>query len=506
MRNRPLVSLLAVLMLLGLACNPLQGTQPNIGATATAIARSIFATQTAEAPTQTPIIIVVTATPEPSATPTETPQEIEPSPSPTWEATDTPEPETPTATPTTLAKKTAAPTKAVSSKTSSKGLLAFTKSANGEVHTLWIANLDGSGQKFILDHAAGPSWSPDGTRLSFYGEEGVDRQKDANGSNLVFEGASNGLLAISPIGVPVEQAKLHQFVKEGTARWTAWAPSGDMMAYDATPGGINRRIYFLGTADNRQFSIEIPGEQADWSPDSTKITYRSCRQNQCGLWVSNRDDSGAHRVTEAGDDAFPRWSPKGDKIAFSRKEGDTADVYVMDVDGSNVKRLTTDPAHDTLPTWTRDGLQIVFKSARSGSWSIWIMSADGSNQREIIKGVGMGKDWAFDRMDVSGSGGAAVTVPTSKPTTTTKPAAPTATKTSGSIPAGKGVLRVINTTNGEVTFTVADQAYKIPSGKFQDITLDPGHYTYSADMPDGRRGDGELDIKLGGTLRLTLSG
>jgi TolB protein len=73
---------------------------------------------------------------------------------------------------------------------------------------------------------------------------------------------------------------------------------------------------------------------------------------------------------------------------------------VIDVDGSNAQRLTDDPAHDTLPAWTGDGSQLVFKSSRTGSWSIYIMNADGSGQTEIIKNVGMGNDWAFDRMDV----------------------------------------------------------------------------------------------------------
>jgi hypothetical protein len=424
MRNHLLLVFLVFLLLsLGLACNPFAGTKVDIGATATAIAASIFATQTAAAPTQTPIIIVVTATPGPPTSPPPT----EPPPPPTTASlgsgAETPIPQLTPALPTfsplggdtetppaqkTLSLATLPPppqkTPALSTpslpKPSGKGKLAFTKSPDGNFHSLWIANLDGSGQQFVLDHAAGPSWAPDGKRLAFYGEEGVDRQKDANGTPWVIEGGSNGIWSMLA-GVSWQNADFHQYAQEGSARWAAWAPSGDMLAYDATPGNVNRRVYFLGTTDNRQFDIQIPGEQADWSPDSQKVVYRSCRENKCGLWVSNRDDSGAHQITQVGDDAFPRWSPKGDKIVFSRKETGNHDVYLVNVDGSNAKRLTTDPAHDTLPCWTHDGSQIVFKSARSGSWAIYIMNADGSGQKEIIKDVGMGNDWSFDHMDVS---------------------------------------------------------------------------------------------------------
>ena len=47
---------------------------------------------------------------------------------------------------------------------------------DGGKHDLFIANTDGSGERFLMQRAAGPSWSRDGQYLSFFGEEGVDRQ------------------------------------------------------------------------------------------------------------------------------------------------------------------------------------------------------------------------------------------------------------------------------------------------------------------------------------------
>lgn len=272
---------------------------------------------------------------------------------------------------------------------------------DGGKHNLYIANTDGSGEQFLWERAAGPSWSSDGQHLSFYGEEGVDRQV-RDGVEYVVPGTSNGILWLKVANFPsdITQVETGQFVQEGTARWTAWSPSGDMLAFDAARGSPDRRVYFLGTADNQQFSIEIPGEQADWSPKSDQVVYRSGRDGKQGIWISNRDDSGAHNISNEGSDSFPSWSPDGGKIAFHRESEGNVDIYVMNVDGSNVHRLTDAPGPDTLPAWTPDSRGIVFRSARAGSWGIYIMNADGSGQEQIIANADPGPDWSFGRMDV----------------------------------------------------------------------------------------------------------
>jgi hypothetical protein len=271
---------------------------------------------------------------------------------------------------------------------------------DGGKHDLFIANTDGSGERFLLERAAGPSWSRDGQYLSFYGEEGVDRQV-RGGVEYVVEGITNGVLWLKVANFPADiaQVEIGQFVREGTGRWTAWAPNGDMVAFDAARGGPDRRIYFLGTDDNQQYSIEIPGEQAAWSPNSNQVVYRSGRDGKQGIWISNRDDSGAHNITNEGSDSFPNWSPDGQMIAFHRDSGDNVDIYVMNTDGSNIRRLTDASGPDTLPAWTPDG-RIVFRSARTGSWGMYIMNANGSDQKQIIANADPGPDWSFGRMDV----------------------------------------------------------------------------------------------------------
>ncbi len=277
--------------------------------------------------------------------------------------------------------------------------LAFARWDGGK-HDLYIANTNGSGEKFLLERAAGPSWSPNGTTLAFYGEEGVDRQI-RDGVEYVVSGITDGILWMTVANFPgdITQVEIGQFTREGSGRFADWSSNGDMIAFDATHGSPDRRIYFLGTDDNQQFNIEILGEQPSWSPDNRKIVYRSGRDNKQGIWISNRDDSGAHPITNNGSDSFPAWSPDGRKIAFHRDSGGNVDIYVMNTDGSGVTRLTSAAGPDTLPAWTPDG-RIVFRSARSGSWGIYIMNADGSGQRQIIANADPGPDWTFGKMDV----------------------------------------------------------------------------------------------------------
>jgi Tol biopolymer transport system component len=278
--------------------------------------------------------------------------------------------------------------------------LVYTK-WNGEKHDLYVGDTNGSFEKYLLGRVAGPSWSQDGRYLFFYGEEGIDNQV-INGKSYPLPGATNGLVRINAAPLPsgLGQVQIYQGYgwNDGSARSANISPDGTMIAYDGDRGG-GRRIYFLGTAANQQYRYEIIGEQADWSPDSKKIVYRSGRNNQTGLWISNREDSGHTRITSGGSDSFPSWSPDGELIAFSREVGGNVEIFTVKPDGSELRQVTTSPGHDTLPLFLPTG-EIVFRSARDGRWGIWKMKADGTDQTLIIANAPVGPDWAYSKMDV----------------------------------------------------------------------------------------------------------
>jgi Tol biopolymer transport system component len=60
------------------------------------------------------------------------------------------------------------------------------------------------------------------------------------------------------------------------------------------------------------------------------------------------------------------------------------EVYIVNVDGSGLRRLTSDPGNDGLPTWSPDGRTLAFVSDRSGQWEVWTTRPDGRSQRPLF--------------------------------------------------------------------------------------------------------------------------
>ncbi|HEY86406.1 MAG TPA: hypothetical protein G4N96_14975 [Chloroflexi bacterium] len=263
--------------------------------------------------------------------------------------------------------------------------LAFTK-WDGSRHSVWTADLDGGNQRFLLDFSASPSWSPDGSQLTFYGEEGIDTQ-------AAVSGGTNGVWIMGASG-----ENPRRILPEGTGHAVDWSPVGNLIAFSAARGGPDRRIYFV-YPDGNPAPFEILGEQPSFSPDGKQVVVKACRPD-CGLWIVNADDTNPRRLTDGGTDGLPAFSPDGRKIAFSRNIDDNVDVYVVNANGSGLRQLTTAPGNDSVPAWTPDGRGIVFRSTRNGVWQIYLMNADGSNQHLIIDKVGAGDEWAFDKMSV----------------------------------------------------------------------------------------------------------
>ena len=104
----------------------------------------------------------------------------------------------------------------------------------------------------------------------------------------------------------------------------------------------------------------------------------------------NIDGSNLTRLTQSDDnDSGPVWSPDGTKIAFSSLRDGNFEVYVMNADGSNPINLTNDEeARDTAPSWSADGSRIVFISYRNGSRGIYVINADGSNVVNLVDDMG----------------------------------------------------------------------------------------------------------------------
>ena len=139
-------------------------------------------------------------------------------------------------------------------------------------------------------------------------------------------------------------------------------------------------------AIRRLTNDEANNVNPSWSPDGRHLAFSSYRDGGNNeIYVMDADGSNQRRLTTNGG-GQPTWSPDGRQIAFESDRDDwNMEIYVMDADGSNQRRLTTNGGRH--PTWSPDGRQIAFISEYVeeifSSLEIYVMDADGSNQRRL---------------------------------------------------------------------------------------------------------------------------
>ena len=94
-------------------------------------------------------------------------------------------------------------------------------------------------------------------------------------------------------------------------------------------------------------------------------------------------------TTDSSIDFNPSWSPDGSMIAFVSQRDGNHEIYVMDADGLNVRKLAPRKGwREDYPTWSPDGTKIAFSFYPSPKWDerdIYVMDADGSNVRQLTK-------------------------------------------------------------------------------------------------------------------------
>ncbi len=144
------------------------------------------------------------------------------------------------------------------------------------------------------------------------------------------------------------------------------SPDGQAIAVATRLGGSWGGIYLLdrfGKNRTKLVGLSDFDGAAAWSPDGTKIAFRSEVSSPAGpygrIFVVNRDGTGAHQLTpESTDftyDEGPSWSPDGTRLVFSRN----GELSLINADGSG---LVSTGVRGQYPAWSPDGTQIVYTS------------------------------------------------------------------------------------------------------------------------------------------------
>lgn len=161
-----------------------------------------------------------------------------------------------------------------------------------------------------------------------------------------------------------------------------------------------------------------------WSPDWEKIAYLSFGSGQVkdlDIWVMDSDGGNKKRLTFNDSVellAFNPWSPDGNKLLYVSNKSGNFDLWMMNTDGSNKKQLTDDAHLENYllglvgwdAVWSYDGSRIVYVSAISENDDIWTLTDTGSGKELMLNLSNVSRNSDIWIMNANGSGSKQLTI------------------------------------------------------------------------------------------------
>ena len=248
--------------------------------------------------------------------------------------------------------------------------IAYVVGSVGSVKEIVMADYDGAASTPVTRNGSinlSPVWSPDARSLAF----------------TSFKQGYPDLYRAFPFERRPEQAVA---AFQGVNIAPAFSPDGRSLAMTLSKDG-NPEVYVLTLASGamrrltRHAGID---SEPSWSPNGRQIAFLSDRAGSPNIYVMDAEGTNVRQLTSGGFHTQPRWSPRGDTIAYTQRAG-SHDIWVVDVDGSNPRRLTNGGDNQS-PTWAPSGRHLAFQSNRLGRWQIFAMLADGTAATPITRG------------------------------------------------------------------------------------------------------------------------
>ena len=245
--------------------------------------------------------------------------------------------------------------------------------------SLWAMRADGSQQRLIYHAAVNakrPTLSPDG-------------------SWIAFDGASPGKTPFSDFDVQIVRTSgAGRRTLAGTSAYeidAQWSPDGRTLSYSRWPRAADWRSSSIGTVrtDGSHRRRIARGQFARWSPDGTQLVLDVPDKAGGGdLFVVNRDGSGLRRLSNApGLEQPAGWSPDGRKILFTHyTTSGVIEIDVVRVDGAALRKLARVQGDEAgAAGWSPDGSKVLFTSQPGRHAQIFVMNANGSHRRNLSR-------------------------------------------------------------------------------------------------------------------------
>jgi Tol biopolymer transport system component len=239
---------------------------------------------------------------------------------------------------------------------------------------LFVMDADGTNE-VLLTRGSSATWSPHSNFIAFH----------ASASYYKYEGTQTGIPINGNPGAATTDSDI--FV----ANFHALAAVDDV--------GI--KTHLATNITNTEHDIE---DDPDWSVSTPTapnglIVFTSHPDTDRGLpnnnyptaeiYVMNPDGTGRHQLTDnLYEERGPSWSPDGTKILFSaRIGGPDFEICVMNADGSGFEQLTDNSVGDLTASWSPDGTQIAWHQTPASQ--MFTMNADGTHQTQVTFGPGL---------------------------------------------------------------------------------------------------------------------
>lgn len=263
----------------------------------------------------------------------------------------------------------------------SKVAVSSDKAGKG-IKEIFVMDWDGANSEQVSNHKSisiSPAWSPDGKRIAYTSYVKRKGAKFRNADMLLLDLDSGKRSLIS--------------YRNGINSGAAFTPDGQHI-YLTISQGSNPDIYKMNLDGSLSSKITNgPAGALNVEPNisqQNKLAFSSDRAGRPMIYTADSDGSNVKRVTFAGVfNSSPSFSPDGKKIAFAGQSESNFDIFVMNVDGTEMVRLTSarktngKMASNEDPSFSPDGRFVMYSSNRTGTNQIYISTVDGTEERRV---------------------------------------------------------------------------------------------------------------------------